>query len=172
MHLVCQDRWSGLLSPAILRVQVEAEGSKPMRKFAIGAIVLAILAVAGFYGMRMMAPPPVDLDLAREKTSAGGLYTVAITPEQEPLQQGPLHSWIATVTLPDGTAVEDATITVDGGMPQHGHGLPTSPQATPHLGEGRYRIEGMRFNMGGWWALNLGIASPAGDDTVEFNVVL
>ena len=143
-----------------------------MKKFVVGAIVLAIVAIGGYFAMRMMAPPPADLDLARAKTSANGLYQVALAPEAEPLQQGPLHSWIATVTLPDGSAVEDATIAIDGGMPQHGHGLPTAPQATPHQGEGRYRIEGMRFNMGGWWVLKLAISSAAGEDTVEFNVVL
>lgn len=143
-----------------------------MKKLVLGAAVLVLLAVAAFYGMRMMAPPPAELDLAREKGSAGGLYTVAIAPEAEPVPQGALHNWIVTVKLADGTPVEDAEIAVDGGMPQHGHGLPTSPQATPHLGEGRYRIEGVRFNMGGWWVLKLAISSPAGDDAVEFNIVL
>lgn len=143
-----------------------------MKRFVIGAIALAVLAVAGFAAMRMMAPPPDDLDLAREKQSAGGIYSVSIAPEAEPVQQGPLHSWIATVKLANGAPVTDATLTIDGGMPQHGHGLPTSPQATPHLGDGKYRLEGVRFNMSGWWVLKLAIASPSGDDTVEFNVVL
>ncbi len=143
-----------------------------MKKLVLGAVVVIALAVAAFYGMRMMGPPPADLDLVREKASAAALYSVSIEPESEPVRQGTLHSWIATVRLADGTPVEDATLTIDGGMPQHGHGLPTSPQATPHQGEGRYRLEGIRFNMGGWWVLKLGIASPAGDDAVEFNIVL
>lgn len=143
-----------------------------MRKWIIAAIALAVLVVAGFYGLRMLSPPPADLDVAREKASAAGLYAVAIEPEVEPVQQGSLHGWILTVTTPEGEPVADAEITVDGGMPQHGHGLPTAPQSTGHIGEGRYRIEGVRFNMGGWWVLNFAISSPAGNDEAEFNIVL
>lgn len=143
-----------------------------MKRLVLGAALLVLLAVAAFYGMRMMAPPPAELDVSRDKPSAGGLYAVAIAPEAEPVQQGALHNWIVTLRRPDGAPVEDASIGVDGGMPQHGHGLPTAPQATPHMGEGRYRIEGVRFNMGGWWVLKLAISSPAGDDAVEFNIVL
>jgi hypothetical protein len=57
-------------------------------------------------------------------------------------------------------------------MPQHGHGLPTSPQATEYLGDGRYLIEGVRFNMGGWWELKFSISAGQGDDSAVFNVVL
>lgn len=143
-----------------------------MRKWTIAAIALAVLVVAGFYALRMLSPPPADLDVAREKTSAAGLYAVAIEPEAEPIQQGSLHGWIVTVTTPTGEPVADAEITVDGGMPQHGHGLPTAPQSVGHLGEGRYRIEGVRFNMGGWWVLKFAISAPAGNDEAEFNIVL
>ena len=143
-----------------------------MRKWIIAAIALAVLVVAGFYGLRMLSPPPADLDVAREKASAAGLYAVAIEPEAAPVQQGSLPGWLVTVTTPEGEPVADAEITGDGGMPQHGHGLPTAPQSTGHLGEGRYRIEGVRFNMGGWWVLNFAISSPAGNDEAEFNIVL
>jgi hypothetical protein len=57
-------------------------------------------------------------------------------------------------------------------MPQHDHGLPTSPQATEYLGGGRYRIEGIEFTMRGWWQLRFGISAAAGSDSVVFNIVL
>jgi hypothetical protein len=143
-----------------------------MLRWILGGGALLVVAVVGFMAWRMMAPPPDDLDLAREKASEAGIYQVAIAPLIGPVVQGSLHSWVATIMLPDGSAVEDATVTVDGGMPQHGHGLPTSPQATDHQGEGRYLIEGVRFNMGGWWELHLNISSSAGDDGVTFNLVI
>ena len=142
-----------------------------MRKWIVAIAVLALLGVGGFYAMKMLSPPPADLDLARSKETANGRYTVAVEPEAEPLQTGTLHTWLVTVTS-NGTPVTDAQIAVDGGMPQHGHGLPTAPQATGHIGEGRYRIEGVRFNMGGWWVLKLTVDSPAGRDDVEFNLTL
>jgi hypothetical protein len=35
-----------------------------------------------------------------------------------------------------------------------------------------YEIEGVRFSMGGWWELKLAIESPAGVDSVTFNLSL
>ena len=68
--------------------------------------------------------------------------------------------------------VEDAKITIDGGMPQHGHGLPTSPAVTANLGGGKYRVDGMKFTMSGWWELRFAITAPAGSDNAVFNVTL
>jgi hypothetical protein len=79
---------------------------------------------------------------------------------------------VLTLKTAAGQPVEGASIAIDGGMPQHGHGLPTAPQATGYLGEGRYRIEGVRFNMSGWWELKFAISSAQGDDSATFNVVL
>jgi hypothetical protein len=141
-------------------------------KKLIYVLVAVVVVVVAFFAWRMMAPPPADLDLARAKPTQAGVFAVAIEPEVEPVQQGPLHNWIVTVTTPAGQPVEDATITVDGGMPQHGHGLPTVPAVTAALGEGRYRIEGVRFNMGGWWELKLAITAGGASDAVTFNLVL
>jgi len=71
-----------------------------------------------------------------------------------------------------GRAMDGAAIAVDGGMPQHGHGLPTNPRVTGNLGGGIYEIEGVRFNMGGWWEFRLTIDGPSGIDTVTFNLGL
>lgn len=128
--------------------------------------------VAAYVGMLTMMGAPADLDLARDKASAKGLYRVVIAPEKEPIDRATLHSWIATVWTPDGGPVDGAEIAVDGGMPQHGHGLPTAPAVTAQLGQGRYRIEGVRFNMAGWWEFKLRIKAAAGDDDVTFNLSL
>lgn len=57
-------------------------------------------------------------------------------------------------------------------MPRHLHGLPTAPAVTQALGDGRFLIEGMKFNMPGWWEIELHIDGPAGADTATFNLVL
>lgn len=136
-------------------------------------VLVAVVALAAvFVGWRMTMSPPDGLDLARSKPTEAGTFVVAVAPESEPLRQGPLHNWIVTVTTPAGAPVDDATIGVDGGMPQHGHGLPTAPAVTAALGEGRYRIEGVRFNMGGWWELKLAVTAGGASDAVTFNLVL
>jgi hypothetical protein len=142
------------------------------RSLAYVLLAIAVAVAVGIIGYGMMMTPPDDLDLSRSKASAKGLYAVAIAPEKEPLEQGPLHSWILTLKTADGAPLEGAAISVGGGMPQHGHGLPTQPQATAYLGEGRYRIEGVRFNMSGWWEFKFDIKAAAGDDSVVFNLTL
>jgi hypothetical protein len=57
-------------------------------------------------------------------------------------------------------------------MPQHGHGMPTRPEVTEELGNGDYRVEGMRFQMGGWWLIEFTIDAGDGQDTVSFNLML
>jgi len=136
------------------------------------AVMLAVLAAAAFFAMRFFVTAPDGLDLSRSRATAAGLYRVTIAPELEPIERGPLLAFIVTVATPDGQPVSDATITIGGGMPQHGHGLPTRPQVAGHLGEGRYRIEGLRFNMPGWWVLEIGIDAGAGSDEAVFNLSL
>jgi hypothetical protein len=132
----------------------------------------ALLLAAGTAGAVWMMHVPADLDLSREKATEAGLYIAEIAPVGEPVTVGPMHAWIVTVEDREGAPVDDADITVDGGMPQHGHGLPTAPAVTQELGQGRYLVEGMKFNMLGWWELDLGIEGPRGADAVTFNIVL
>ena len=76
------------------------------------------------------------------------------------------------MTSPTGVPISHAHITVDGGMPQHGHGLPTRPQATQELADGTYLLEGLKFSMTGWWEIKLTIQSTEGSDKVTFNTVV
>jgi hypothetical protein len=135
-------------------------------------VPVTLFAVGGIGVAAMMQPPPADLDLSLSKPTDGGLYVSSLEPELEPLAVGPIHSWTVEVTTPDGQPVEHAEIAIDGGMPQHGHGLPTKPQVTEELGGGRYLVEGMKFNMPGWWTIDVDVDGPAGHDQVTFNISL
>ena len=140
--------------------------------YALAVVVLALVAIGAYLAAPAVAPARAELDQSRTRTTASGLYVAAIEPETEEIRRGELHAWIVTVRTADGKPVDDARIVVDGGMPEHNHGLPTAPEVTEHLGEGRYRIEGVKFSMSGWWELTFDISSPAGEDTVAFNLVL
>ncbi|MGO4573876.1 FixH family protein [Microvirga sp. 2TAF3] len=140
------------------------------------ALLLGIPAIAltagGVTVGAMMRSVPDDLDLALDKPTAAGLYRAAIAPDAMPIVIGSMHAWTVTVRNQSGAPVKVARIGINGGMPQHGHGLPTAPRMTADLGDGRYRIEGMKFNMRGWWTLDLAIDGPKGTDTVTFNLML
>jgi YtkA-like len=106
------------------------------------------------------------------RTSAQKLYTATIESPPQPLKARRMMKLAVSIRDAAGNPVNDARIDVDGGMPQHGHGLPTRPRVTRNLGDGRYEIDGLRFNMGGWWELRLEVQSPAGADRLTFNLQL
>ncbi len=143
------------------------------RRHLIWLAPLALIVVAGGgFAARMTAPPPSDLDLSLSKTTEHGLYEASLATDESPIPVGSMHSWTVKVTAPDGAPIDTAAITIDGGMPQHGHGLPTKPEVTTDLGEGNHLIEGMKFNMPGWWTLTVSIDGPKGADKATFNLVL
>jgi hypothetical protein len=146
--------------------------SDPKPKFSLRLLWLApaLLVVAGGAGLAaMMAPPPADLDLSLTQATAKGLYVGTLVPGAVPVPVGTIQTWTVAVTTADGRPVEHAALAIDGGMPRHGHGLPTDPQVTEELGAGRYRVEGIKFNMPGWWTVTLEISGPAGTDSATFN---
>ena len=112
------------------------------------------------------------LDYSTTRLSDDGLFLVSYKPSQGSILVSQMHQWILHVETPDGQLVENATITVDGDMPEHGHGLPTHPQVTEYLGNGDYLVEGMKFQMGGWWVMDFTITAGNTTDAVHFNLKL
>ena len=133
---------------------------------------IAPLMILGFQLSGCMNMP-VDLDQSTSKLSNERRYQVAIHPLSEPIAINALHAWEISVATPEGAPVRQAHIDVDGGMPQHGHGLPTRPRVTQDFGDGRYLIEGMKFSMTGWWEIRLKVQTEdRGMDSVTFNKVV
>ena len=132
---------------------------------ASGALALFILAAAG-------CSTPANLDLSLDKNSAAGMYRVALVPPPQAPAINQMHSWKVKLATADGAPVHGARFVVDGGMPQHGHGLPTQPRVTREVGDGTYSLDGMKFSMTGWWEVKLAIDGPQGADKVTFNTVV
>ena len=137
-------------------------------KRTAAAIASALMLTSCMMFMKAPADPKA---YERTQTSAAQMYRATFTPA-ESIKVGRMHTWNVAVTTSAGAPVDSAQITVDGGMPQHGHGLPTKPLVTTHLGEGNHVIEGMKFNMGGWWVVKLTIDGAQGSDVVTFNLKL
>ena len=139
------------------------------RAFLVAA---AVAAVSLLEGCMLFAKPPADLDYSRTRASESGRYRATIRPQGDSIPKGKLQRWTLHLETTTGVAVDSAKVTVDGGMPQHGHGLPTRPRVTRPLGPGDYAVEGMKFNMGGWWVVKFRVASAAGTDSLVFNLKL
>ncbi|MNY39209.1 hypothetical protein D3C86_1738840 [compost metagenome] len=120
----------------------------------------------------MMKGVPSDLDYSTARATEQGAFRLSYRTDPAVIPIAKLHQWTIHLETPDGKPIDGATITVDGDMPQHGHGLPTRPEVTQNLGNGDYRVEGMKFQMGGWWIVNFGITADGKQDKVTFNLML
>lgn len=136
--------------------------------------ILAILAIGSLAAcIHMLIPRDhSNANLSPKRVSANGSLQVSYESQVQPIPKRKLHAWVLEVRTTDGRPVEDARIAIDGGMPDHGHGLPTQPVVAKNLGEGRYLVEGMKFNMGGYWVVDLAIQSHAANDNVRFEIIL
>jgi hypothetical protein len=142
------------------------------RRSALVTYAALIAGVILLTANMMFMRPPRDIDYSRTRMSEAGIYRGTIRPPGDPIPQGRLHSWALHLETASGTPVDSASITVDGGMPQHGHGLPTKPVVTRHPGNGDHVVDGMKFNMGGWWVVKFRVSSSAGTDSLVFNIKL
>ncbi len=138
---------------------------------ALAGIVL-LYVVAMNLMMARMGDVPSDLDYSTTRTSDNGTFKVSYTASTGTVPVNQMHQWTLHVETADGQPVEDATIAVDGDMPQHGHGLPTQPRVTKNLGNGDYLVDGVKFQMGGWWLMDFTITANGESDAVHFNMML
>lgn len=123
---------------------------------------IAVLALLPFMGA-------VALAADWQATGSGSRYMVVATAPAEPALNT-MIGWTLTVNDAAGKPVEGATITVSGGMPAHGHGLPTEPAVTAELGEGHYQLDGVKFSMNGTWVMDFAIVAAAGSETVRIQI--
>jgi hypothetical protein len=83
-----------------------------------------------------------------------------------------VHEWVLHLETPDGEPIEGAAVSLNGDMPAHGHGMPTQPQVTADLGGGDYRVEGMSFQMGGYWVVDVTVTADGQTDLIRFGLDL
>lgn len=104
--------------------------------------------------------------------SEQGLYTVSYTSSVQPIEINRMHEWVLHIETEAGDVVENAAISIEGGMPAHNHGMPTSPRVTEYLGNGDYRVQGLRFHMKGEWQIIVTIEDGDRQDRAVFAIVL
>lgn len=134
------------------------------RGLLLGGLWLAWPALAG-----EALPSPNPETAVRSEL---GRYRVQYASTLEPLAINRMHAWVLKVEDAAGRPMEDAELTISGGMPAHDHGLPTAPRATDYLGDGSYLVEGMKFHMGGAWEVVIVINASGGKDSVTYRLEL
>ena len=144
--------------------------------FIIGLLVLIqiqYLLMSGRLARWLGKEPAVTLSLAIgvlliAPASLADSLIVTYSTDEGDLAINRMHSWILHIENEEGLEIEGAIIDVEGGMPEHDHGLPTKPRVTEELGGGDYRLEGMRFHMSGYWEIVVSIVT----DTGTFEVMI
>lgn len=124
------------------------------------------------------APPELDISsfqISREKKIFSHIEVKSN--DNDPLSAlvppNEIHSWLLMLSDIHGNPVEQAKIDVIGHMPGHVHGLPTQPRVTREIAPGIYVVDGMKFQMKGWWVMQFTIeAERFSPDAVTFNLVL
>lgn len=115
---------------------------------------------------------PTTLNVSTTVHSLNNLFEVSYHPMVQKITLNTMHAWKVTVKNQAGMPVTGAKFTISGGMPAHGHGLPTKPAMTKELGNGVYLIEGLRFSMPGVWTIHFDISTADNHDTAQFNLLL
>ncbi len=136
------------------------------RAFILSLVALASLQLAG----PSTSAADTEDRASWQATSEGALISATVGPRSGKVRIGAMQEWILELHEVDGSPVEQARIAVGGGMPGHGHGLPTQPQVTRYLGDGRFLIEGLRLSMLGQWILAFVIETPEIRDRVVFKL--
>ena len=130
-----------------------------------------IVALSVAAGLLIIAPVGFAQEQGAKRTD-DGTYLVSYESKLQPISINRIHNWVVHVEAADGSPVDDATITLVGGMPGHDHGLPTMPLATQYLGDGDYLVEGMKFHMNGFWQITISITVAGSSDSVTFDLQL
>jgi hypothetical protein len=162
---------SNISTPLVLPVLGQLPRKRRILVVAGVVLLLVLLMALGMIASNM-STIPAGLDFGTTRISDRGLYRATITPAAEPIPVNQLHTWRLHVETADGTPITSAAITVDGDMPQHGHGMPTRPLVSANLGSGDYLVEGMKFQMGGWWLIDFDVSDGQESDRISFNLML
>ena len=90
------------------------------------------------------------------RTESG--WTIYVDTSIDPLRINTMHSWQIRVIDSESKPVTMASVSIEGGMPEHDHGLPTQPKVTSEISPGTYLLQGVRFHMPGRWEIKFTIS--------------
>ncbi len=126
-------------------------------------------------------PPQLNTDsftFSRDRRFIGHIEVLqdSVRNEDGRIEINELHQWVLVLSKLNGEPVQGAAIEFTGHMPGHVHGLPTQPVISRELAPGIYEISGVKFQMRGWWVIELKVAASEDSteqrDSLRFNLHL
>jgi hypothetical protein len=162
--LIMEGRWE-------LRLDIRKNGSEDKVTFLFPDVKRSA-AVSEDEHNKMYSSAPADLDISTSHQSSKKLFRVSYESMVMPVPVGRIISWKMRIETADGQPVKNAEVSVNGGMPEHGHGLPTMPNVAEEKAPGDYVVNGLKFSMPGWWVITFKIKARGVEDAVTFNVAV
>lgn len=129
--------------------------------------IISLCLIVGISNAYVLAADASEKAQRWQAVSAKEQFQVETGPRQGRVRIGQFQQWELRLLDNTGKPVYPARISIDGGMPGHGHGLPTRPQITKYLGNGRWQIEGVKLNMAGEWVLVFGVQTENAADRAD-----
>lgn len=118
-------------------------------------------------------PVQANFMLPSTVLSASSRYSVTIKPEDNTIPIGTVHRWLVSVEdRKSGQRIKPSALRIDGGMPAHGHGLPTTPKATEYDQTRGWLVDGVKFNMAGLWQLSVKFRTDEIWDTATVKIAV
>lgn len=93
-----------------------------------------------------------------------GQYVVHLDGVPAALKSGEVQQWCIRVTDTKGKPASSVKLKFEGGMPQHGHGLPNFPAVSANARDTAcpFRINGVEFHMPGVWQIGFELKDRKG----------
>jgi hypothetical protein len=154
----------------VLHAACSSSAAEPSPTDRPSASLSATVAEASAAGSGL-APTPVP-NLRADVLSESGLFRASWQSRPDAPEINVVHEWVLHIETASGEPAAGALVTVDGDMPAHGHGMPTTPEVTADLGDGDYLVEGMSFQMGGYWIVDVTVTYEGETDLVRFGLDL
>ena len=135
-------------------------------------LTVLVVAFALFQTGCATAPTQPAIDFALTRISPNKQFVVTLIPPADTIRIQQFHRWQINVATADGAPLTDALVYLTAGMPEHGHGLPTRPAVTQEISPGKYLVEGVKFNMSGWWEIYVAVQKVPASDVTTFNYMV
>ena len=141
-------------------------------RMLVAALAACMLKLCGCAGMPSTTGSAPALDFSLTRMSPDKQFVITLVPPADAIQLQQFHVWRIKVATPNGEPLTDALVYLNAGMPEHGHGLPTRPSVTKEISPGTYLVEGVKFNMSGWWEIYVAVQKVPASDVTTFNYLL
>ena len=105
------------------------------------------------------------MDMSTEQMTDGGTWMVSYTTDPSPVPYDDYFD--LSVSIADASG---ATVAVDARMPEHNHGMNTTPETTDNS-DGTWTTSPMLFHMEGTWEVYVDVTMDSSTERATFNVM-